>query len=459
MTKDTEAFSQFTDSVACRDYTLPRDENSSEPKGWIRGKTKIGPVLEVTTCCLQVECGVEIRIESINKDHSHSWVRISHGLNKLVTDLSNKEHDEDNEQETSEMQFEGCASKSNVLAFASRSKAKAKPQKRDSASSSTRTIPIGERTWTDVAPGKQSVSDYPVSKKLTTLLRHCSLPREDDGAIEFWRLKDHLRNYFVHSQHWSDEKWKSTMTKGGGNKNIFQYCTDPSGEILYLRALEGHSGRNLIDPSSQDNVLIPDDSFEYIYHVGCAINLHSIINSGLIPGGQNLSKRQTVFFLPVNPMNNEHKDPETVDLAQYLQTAWKKHQNTVYWVDITLAQKKGLKFNQTRSNAIILHNTLPGCCIPKAIKMETGEIIYEKVYESPRPPPKISLRENWMKELASEVAGQEESSQPTQPNPNPIHRTRRPVETEQTSRSSAQEIGTRFSLSCESTNLSVERLD
>ena len=30
---------------------------------------------------------------------------------------------------------------------------------------------------------------------------------------------------------------------------------------------------------------------KYIYHVGCAINLHSIINSGLTPGGQNLSNR------------------------------------------------------------------------------------------------------------------------------------------------------------------------
>ena len=49
MTKDTEEFSQFTESVACREYTLPRDEKSSDPKGWIRGNTKIGPVLEVTT--------------------------------------------------------------------------------------------------------------------------------------------------------------------------------------------------------------------------------------------------------------------------------------------------------------------------------------------------------------------------------------------------------------------------
>ena len=26
MTKDTEVFSQLTESVACREYTLPRDE-------------------------------------------------------------------------------------------------------------------------------------------------------------------------------------------------------------------------------------------------------------------------------------------------------------------------------------------------------------------------------------------------------------------------------------------------
>ena len=80
---------------------------------------------------------MEIRNESVKKDYSHSWVRISHGLNKLVTDLSDKEYD-DNEQETSEMQFEDFALKTNVLAFASRSKAKAKPRRSTSACSSTR---------------------------------------------------------------------------------------------------------------------------------------------------------------------------------------------------------------------------------------------------------------------------------------------------------------------------------
>ena len=95
------------------------------------------------------------------------------------------------------------------------------------------------------------------------------------------------------------------MAGGGGNKKRFQYCTGPSGqEILYLRALQGHPGRNPIDPSLQDNVWIPNNFFDYIYHIGCAVNLHSITNSGLIAIGQNSSReRQTVFCTAVNPMH------------------------------------------------------------------------------------------------------------------------------------------------------------
>ena len=146
-----------------------------------------------------------------------------------------------------------------------------------------------------------------------------------------------------------------------------------------------HSGRNLIDPSLQDKVIIQSNFFQYIYHVGCAVNLHSIISSGLIPGGQNSSKRQTVFFLPVDPMDKIHKDPDVIDLsvprhAQYLHKGWKRHQDAVYWVDINLAITKGLKFYETRSNAIILHESLPAYCIPKVVGMEIGDVLHEKVY-------------------------------------------------------------------------------
>ena len=108
--------------MAYREYTLPREDGASQPKGWIQGNTKIGPVLEVTTSCLHGKHGVEIRIWSLNKDNSHSWVRISHGPNKFVMNLNNIE------QEIPEDQLEEHALQLDAKDFACRSKAKAKPQ-------------------------------------------------------------------------------------------------------------------------------------------------------------------------------------------------------------------------------------------------------------------------------------------------------------------------------------------
>ena len=92
MRKDTAEFSQFH-AVACREYTLPREDDASQPRGWIQGNTKIGPVLEVATCCFQGKYGVEIRIWSVNRDNTHSWVRTSHGSNKFVMNLNNNEQE------------------------------------------------------------------------------------------------------------------------------------------------------------------------------------------------------------------------------------------------------------------------------------------------------------------------------------------------------------------------------
>ena len=83
----------------------------------------------------------------------------------------------------------------------------------------------------------------------------------------------------------------------------------------------------------------------------------------------------------------------------------------------SLLNEKGLKFYQTRCNAIILYETLPACCISKAIVMKSEEIIYQKVYVSPRPPPTISYKDNWMNELDSEVAGSSKDTQRIQPKP------------------------------------------
>ena len=53
--------------MACREYTLYRDDESSQPRGWIQGNMRIGPVLEVTTSYMYGKHGIEIRIWSVVK--------------------------------------------------------------------------------------------------------------------------------------------------------------------------------------------------------------------------------------------------------------------------------------------------------------------------------------------------------------------------------------------------------
>ena len=121
-------------------------------------------------------------------------------------------------------------------------------------------------------PAEYSLSAYEVSKKVVNLLRHCqTIQREDDGAVQFWRIKFYLRNQFPQNQYWSDDLSKICLAAGGGPKRRYQYCSDISGTVVYLRALQGHSGRSLIDPSFQDNVIIQCGLFQQNYHIGCAL--------------------------------------------------------------------------------------------------------------------------------------------------------------------------------------------
>ena len=347
----------------------------------------------------------------MNQDDSHSWVRISYGTVKYVTGSF-----EDNTENPADPQEERIPQTSTSV-VAARSKAKAKPQPRELAGTTT-TIPIHQRRWIDIEPSKQDLNSYDLSKKVINLLRHNqTLHREEDGAIEFCKIKFHLRNHHSQIHNWSDGRWKACLAAGGGSKRRYQNCSDNLGTIIYLRALQGHSGSNLIDPTLQDNVLIGPGIFPYIYHVGCAFNLHSIINNGLVLGGQNLSRRQTVFFLPVDPRNESHRDPEYIDfsvprLARYMHKAWKRHQDGVFWVDIDLGIKEGLVFYQTRSNAIILQGTLPAHCIVKVERLKTGEKLYERQYLSPRPPPKISLKHDLIWTKGNDQSGSTVEHQP-----------------------------------------------
>ena len=146
--------------MACREYTLPRDDPASQPKGWIQGNMRIGPVLEVTTSFQYGKHGIEIRIWSVGQDNSQSWVRISYGTNKYVIDSNH------NNTEIPADPHEDQTSQTSVKAVAARSKAKAKPQKREPVDTPS-IIPMHERKRIDIEPSEPTLAAYEVSKKVT----------------------------------------------------------------------------------------------------------------------------------------------------------------------------------------------------------------------------------------------------------------------------------------------------
>ena len=78
---------------------------------------------------------------------------------------------------------------------AATSMAKAKPQPR-ALVGTTATIPMHERRWIDIEPSEQNLASYDLSKKVVNLLRHNqTVQREEDGAIEFYKIKIYLRNH------------------------------------------------------------------------------------------------------------------------------------------------------------------------------------------------------------------------------------------------------------------------
>ena len=137
ITKDTGDYREFR-SVACREYTLHRNDPASQPKGRIQGNMRIRLVLEVTTRYQYGKHGIEIRIWSVGQDNSQSWVRISYGTNKYVIDSNHNNTDipaDPHEDQTSQ---------TSVKVIAARSKAKAKPQKRELVDTPS-IIPMHER--------------------------------------------------------------------------------------------------------------------------------------------------------------------------------------------------------------------------------------------------------------------------------------------------------------------------
>ena len=111
-----------------------------------------------------------------------------------------------------------CTPHTEADKLATKAKAKPVPTSAPPSTYSQKSIPIHVREWYDVEPQKWKSKDaqsFAVSKKLIALLRHGTLPRDQDGAVEFRRLKQKIRSGFPYSAHWSIHLWLDHLRTGG----------------------------------------------------------------------------------------------------------------------------------------------------------------------------------------------------------------------------------------------------
>ena len=152
---------------------------------------------------------------------------------------------------------------------------------------------MNERKWIDIEPSESTLAAYEVSKKVVNLLRQCqTIQRENEGAVQFWRIMFYLQNQFPQISGLSDDRWKACLAAGRGAK----------GDISIA-------------------LLIREQSFTFVLFRDTLDAILLILRHG------------------TDPRDKDHEDPSHIDFsvphrAKYVQSAWKRHQDTVFWVVI-----------------------------------------------------------------------------------------------------------------------------
>ena len=392
----------------CREYTMHRDQEGTRLKGWIQSNVRFGPVSDIKVCNHNGRYSIEVQVQSLFQDRTVSWIRIVNGIDKFV-------------REAMPIQEEEKASEKPA--------AKARPILKPSSISDVNFIPIGQRNGLTFTETQESNNSYcfQVSKFITRLLRHSqkvhiekmmeqsimtkllmNARKSNSTILNIGQLRDEegirqcvrigrLKNGYQFWQKVEDKRKVLSILLGS---ELSSSIPVPSSNSRTFRSflLEVPFFSVTINPALQDNVLLPEGC--YRVYLSRRKRKRIEVNSEPWFDSRRVSLRtgrQAVFFTIVNPMDNQDGLGETLcDLSQAriapYKNTWKRFQNTVCWCNLKLAQQRGLQFYQTRSNAVILYDTLLAEFIEKAICMKTKDQLYQR--ESVILRPRVVLKAN-----------------------------------------------------------------
>ena len=79
---------EFYNASVCREYTRPPDHPETYTKGSIGVNTRIGPALDAIANIVHGMYGMEINIQSMQRDGTESWVVIIRGIEQYVVECT-----------------------------------------------------------------------------------------------------------------------------------------------------------------------------------------------------------------------------------------------------------------------------------------------------------------------------------------------------------------------------------
>ena len=77
----------------------------------------------------------------------------------------------------------------------------------------------------------------------------------------------------------------------------FEYCEYSNSSLMYIRAIQGHTGGNKIALELMGHVAIPYIRKELVFHRGCSFDIKSILETGLIAGKKRKQGVKTNYIL------------------------------------------------------------------------------------------------------------------------------------------------------------------
>ena len=229
---------------------------------------------------------------------------------------------------------------------------------------------IHQSVWEDLSAKDHSYGykwETQVSKCVSKLVRHeHSRETETDGAINWKLTSPQLTIRFQRDggRNFTDRDWINFIWIGS-NKTRFQYCRNSCKRLLYLRAIQGHTGGNdstrdagpRPHTSQLEGVRVPSRMFvEFHIHIECLAH----------------RRRTRRSFTPLDPWCVEEEKEYCRDLTRprkvHHKTGWKHSQNAVYSIHLwESARERHTVFWQTKSHTTITNSTVPPDCIERVI--------------------------------------------------------------------------------------------